>query len=236
MQSESPPALPGPPPPVTRQLYPRAPVRLAQASALGVPALLATYALGLNILVDLVNMTVVPVATHRLLGGAGDDDVLVRITHALPPVQIFTVVAMLASFITWLFLARRNLDVWNQHDLAWGPGWAVFGWFVPLYNAFVPPVLMYTVVRGSRIALGEGDRASGAPALVWTWWGTLVGSRLVFSVLSLHELPSTAGIGGIVAYHAIPCLLSIVAATLAIILVRRVTALQERRLETATPA
>ncbi|SIN25863.1 DUF4328 domain-containing protein [Micromonospora cremea] len=56
-----------------------------------------------------------------------------------------------AAFVTWLHQARRTAGRLGG-GLAWSPGWAVGGWFVPVVNLSIP-----------TLRTASGRRRSGAP-------------------------------------------------------------------------
>jgi hypothetical protein len=54
------------------------------------------------------------------------------------PLVLYTVV----TFLVWLYLARVNLDRRQFFRLRWRPAWTVAGWFVPVVNIYLPPLVL----------------------------------------------------------------------------------------------
>jgi hypothetical protein len=79
-------------------------------------------------------------------------------------------------FITWFAIVVRHLHTARPEEFRYRSGWAVGGWFIPLFN-FVQPKLM--VNDAWRAAAG---RARRIPKVVHFWWAAfLVGLVLVFA-------------------------------------------------------
>lgn len=131
---------------------------------------------------------------------------------AVLAVMLFTVV----TFIRWLRRAYENAAAAGM-PLGLSLGWAIGGWFVPLWNLFVP----YQIVRDTY-AYALPQRGSG---LVSFWWATYLASRMIDTISSsMLESARTEdslrfalelGMGGSV--------VSILAAGAAIAIVRRTT-------------
>jgi hypothetical protein len=83
------------------------------------------------------------------------------------------VLAALGGFLTWLYRARRNLEAAPGPRLAWGPGWALLGWLIPVANLVIPPLVVAEVTRHSLARAGRPGAAG--VTLAWGWWVSLVG-------------------------------------------------------------
>jgi hypothetical protein len=91
---------------------------------------------------------------------------------ALAALVVATLVAGVL-FIVWLYRGYRS----DRVDPAWlryHPGWAIGGWFVPIWNLFRPVQLVLDMRVGSA-----GRRAAGVPM---AWWWTWLLSGLVTGV------------------------------------------------------
>lgn len=92
--------------------------------------------------------------------------------------------------IRWLSLARANADaMFPAHFHRLSSGWAIGGWFVPLANWIIPPLVVTDVVRASN-PTGDSLRA------VWVWWAGWVAANLIliggFVLLTPLEYPDGA--------------------------------------------
>ena len=145
------------------------------------------------------------------------------------------VVAILACgicFIVWEWRCAKNAQLLAGTTPRFGPGWAIGGWFIPLANLVIPVLVMQDLWRATARGSDAGDSSRTRPgsALVGWWWAAVVTGAVLTRVRSgdvetideLQRLDTLGIIGGIV---------TVVAAFLAIRLVRELTA----RLSTLRP-
>ena len=122
--------------------------------------------LAVHLLLDLNDTVLTPWATSEALHGrAGYDDPLQVLTDGLAWLHLGAFVATRITFISWLYLARKNLDTWRIRGLRRGAGWAIRAWLLPLANLVMPAPVMNSVVRGSRTPVARSasqriDRAA----------------------------------------------------------------------------
>ncbi|MFN8189481.1 MAG: DUF4328 domain-containing protein [Nocardioidaceae bacterium] len=124
-------------------------------------------------------------------------------------------------FITWLFLAHRS-DAMNPAELHHASGWAIGGWFVPFLNLVRPYQMVQEVQRASR------PGGTNHP-LVLAWWLTFLTTYFAERIASA-SLPTdatadadvAAAMANAVTVEWYAQILGIVAAVLAILVVRRV--------------
>jgi hypothetical protein len=158
-----------------------------------------------NITISFLTATMVVDAWRIATAARGADDDASTLVAAL----VFVLTGL--AFIQWLYRARRNLDGLGATGLKWRPSWAIGGWFIPVANLVIPPLVVHEVDRaGSRQQPGRWVFA--AWATTWT----------VYSVPSYGFVQGRAGAGAEVALQMV----GIVAAVCAILLVRRITASQ----------
>lgn len=85
------------------------------------------------------------------------------------PVMVSTIVTAVV-FLFWLHRVVRTANALGLSSEE--PRWAVFCWFIPLFNLVKP----YHMVRG---LWGSLDREGlGTPLLTW-WWGAWIGQNLL---------------------------------------------------------
>ncbi|MDH2391835.1 DUF4328 domain-containing protein [Streptomyces sp. HNM0663] len=147
--------------------------------------------------------------------------------------SLFQVLATLAAtvlFIIWFFRVRKNAGVFAPGLMTRGPGWAIGAWFIPIANLWLPRGIAVETWRASRPDAHAPDHSQPHTSLNlwWTAWVvTLVfgryASRIYDRAETAEEIRHAAGLA------AVSCLLDIVAAVLAVLFVRRLTAMQHAK-------
>ncbi|MEV4655423.1 DUF4328 domain-containing protein [Micromonospora sp. NPDC049301] len=179
----------------------------------------------------------------------GDPDllvaaVLIEALLALPMVAAYLTAAVLV--IIWTWRARKNIEAFPGALPTLGAGWAIAGWLVPFANFVVPARVVANVARDSLWR-------RFTPDLVYVWWAAWlvfsVGERLAGRLDSraydkLPVSPSTdADYQAYVDYYpdsllrnAVPAVACVIAAVALIVLVRRISTMQEARIARGMPA
>jgi hypothetical protein len=148
------------------------------------------------------------------------------------PTYVFTVV----MFLVWLHRAHSNLATLGARNLDFTPGWAVGWWFIPFANLVKPFQAVREVWSESdpeaddseQVFFSTGPRT--APTYMGVWWAMWLLSNFSANVASRVYDPDTMSnveIGGVL--FVTTAVLSVVAAILAIMLVRDITARQAAR-------
>ncbi|MFJ9461600.1 DUF4328 domain-containing protein [Kitasatospora sp. NPDC101447] len=185
------------------------------------------------------------IAGIRLHGAAGD--LPADVTLATSDSTAFTdaqalyrhasqihLVALLAStvtFILWFYRVRVNAERFDPHGHRLKRGWTIGAWFTPVAALWLPQQIAADTWRASTRPDESGVRPALAPALLKLWWATLwatiVVNRLGAQFYGQAHYPDTyqEAIGWLTASD----LLELAAAVLAILVVRKLTALQEQR-------
>jgi hypothetical protein len=147
-------------------------------------------------------------------------------------VALLEFLALLAGgilFIRWFHAAYRNVTSLAPAEVRFKPGWAIGAWFVPFLCLWRPKQIADEIWHVAELqpALAD-DRASspGTTTLMTLWWatwiiGTFLGNfsgRLLFGDNTLADIRNHDKLD-----IAAGCL-DIVAAVLAILVVRRITA------------
>jgi hypothetical protein len=142
----------------------------------------------------------------------GPADIVLAISGLL---DIAGFVATVVLFSMWVHRAYRNLPALGAAGLKYTPGWAVGWWFVPILNIWRP----YLVMR-------DLWRHSAPMARSWTllkvWWAMWLISNYLDNIVFRLTLQ---GQSNIVA-DMVSTFLDMVAAVLAVAVVRRITAWQ----------
>jgi serine/threonine-protein kinase len=184
-------------------------------------------------------------AWHRLRGepaGPGTPSALADLVFAA---EGFVLLVVAVLFLVWFRRAYRNLEALGAQGLRFSPTWAVWAWFVPLLGLVRPKQLLNDVWRASDPELPPGDHGSWrrqpVPSVLTWWWLAFLASTttraittqsvhtlavlMTFGLLSrpLDLVRPTSGV------QAVADLLTVVAAVLALRVVRMTTGRQEAR-------
>lgn len=218
-------------PPATTAVL-RSPLGLATA---------VTVLLSLVIAADV--LAIVAEAGRYALGGtavagelaAVDQSALTRSdlwTGITAVLQGLALVATGVVFIVWFHRVRSNGEVFTPNGFDKSRGWAIGGWFIPLGNLWIPSkVARETWVASSQTTQdGRMRPADSAPVTYWwaAWVVSVVLGRLsgsLFDESSRYPDDLRAAAGFAMAVDGV----DILAAVLAIVFVRKLTAMQQRK-------
>ncbi|MGW6916085.1 DUF4328 domain-containing protein [Kitasatospora sp. NPDC054939] len=173
----------------------------------------------------------VPPAQVAAVYGLGDDFFMV--SAVLGAVAVAVLVATGVGFLVWLHRVRRNAEWFapDRHRLR--RGWVVGAWLTPVVHLWFPWRLVADCWRGSAPLGADGVRQVLSLRPVTWWWVVWVGSQAVS--VGGGVLASDRGLADLPAFRAAVLAnlvadgLTVVAAVLALLLVRRLTALQVAR-------
>jgi len=216
---------------------------LREALPLTSRANLVIALLAVTILVDLI-AAVVDFGQLSLLQGLRDGE---RVTFAeatasddrvgtVGIIQLVLLVITAIAFLLWYSRAYRNVIALGIRDPRYGTRWAVGSWFVPIVNLFRPKTVMNDIYRGSDPEMAYGDPSFASrpvDSLLHWWWGLWIGGNIVarFAATS-GDLESATTIDRVInaakAYVASD-LIDAVAATLALLVVKKITDRAELR-------
>ncbi|MFC9114311.1 DUF4328 domain-containing protein [Streptomyces sp. NPDC057092] len=206
----------------------RSPVGLSHA---------VTVLLGLVMLADVLNTAAaffMRSQMDRITSGVGDVDLtdLDRADSALAGTGVFYLLALLATatvFIIWFHRVRQNAEVFAPDTQRRSAGWAIGAWFIPFANLWIPRGIALDVLRA-----GEPDPYGGTvrhQGLLNAWWGVWIASN-VFDRLATRrydDAESPQAVHDATGWLITGSLLDIVAAVLAVLFVRRLTAAQNAK-------
>ena len=135
-------------------------------------------------------------------------------------------------FIRWFLNAYRNVNLLGG-TRNFSEKWAGWAWFVPFLNLWRPKQIANDIWRASDPEHPNENPSENAPVwgvltLWWVFWlvsniASQVAARLAFSGNTAEELQNST------AAYLVGDSLDIVAAVLAIVVIRRITARQEER-------
>ena len=95
--------------------------------------------------------------------------------------QFMMMLLAVPFFIWWTRRATGNLESFGRRDIRYGTGWAVGGWFVPVWNWFRPYQVIAQAWRASDPSLTPDESSDWSPSgtsphlIIW-WLGWTIGS------------------------------------------------------------
>lgn len=149
--------------------------------------------------------------------------------------ELFLYVAAVVFFLVWLFRVYKNLTPLRAPNPEFTPGWAVGWWFIPFANLVKP----FQVVREAwqesdpdfdpKLNFLSGGTGS-TPTFLGFWWAFWLLSNISTNIASrlMDSNNSTAAEVFPVAW-IIASFLSMIAAILAVLVVKSITARQDER-------
>lgn len=224
----------------------RAPTRLGAA---------VQVLLGVVILVQLIGELPVLLRQRSLLRQIAVDPGSVSLGQAtrsdddVSRTAVFYSVAYLATaivFAAWFYQARRNADAYGSVVQRHSRGWAIGGWFCPVVNLWFPFQIAADIQRASErssLAQAGGPGWSDQPpvestysppatsglGLLRAWWAMYLLNVFVSEFVRLGLSDSSGDPLRSADLELIEIVPSVLAAALAIMVVRRITAAQRRR-------
>ncbi|MFF5333255.1 DUF4328 domain-containing protein [Streptomyces sp. NPDC013181] len=165
---------------------------------------------------------------------AVDEDALTLADNMYGTAGALQGLALLATgivFIVWLRRVRHNAEVFDPYCHTLRPGWAVGAWFVPLANLWLPYRVATGVWTASLPAGTLAHRGAAPRGVLNAWWAGMVATQVLGRAAGGYYDRAEGGeevvrgLDLVVAADA----LDIAAAVVAILFVRRLTAMQDLR-------
>ena len=133
-------------------------------------------------------------------------------------------------FIIWFYRVRRNAGIWSPTTQRRSQGWSIWGWVCPVVNFWFP----YMIAQdGLAAARPYGAKPNDGLAILRAWWALWV-VQVAFTLVERVQTRQAVTIEQIL-NSARTDLVSTVAAVgagvLAILVVRKITELQDRRVD-----
>lgn len=148
------------------------------------------------------------------------------------PIYLATVV----MFLVWLFRAHKNLQFLRPAALRFSPGWAVGWWFIPFANLVKPFQVVREVWWESDPEVEDdgpmflSESLHSAPTYMGVWWAFWLLSNFLSNITSRVFDPDDMASVTISGYlFVLTGIATVIAAALAIHVVRDITARQEAR-------
>lgn len=149
--------------------------------------------------------------------------------------QLAVLVVSVFFFIRWFHASYSNLPLLGQPNLRYRTGWAIGAWFVPFLNLWRPKSIANDIWRGSAPDAPEYAREDWGDApvtpLLHVWWAAWILTSIVAQVAGRawwrgdtpEDLKNAAQLDMASSF------VNVVAAVLAIAVIRALTSRQEQR-------
>ncbi|MGW0659074.1 DUF4328 domain-containing protein [Streptodolium elevatio] len=175
------------------------------------------------------------------LGGVSPDDLASADDFVLVAsgLDMIVFIATAVVFVVWFFRARKNVEMFGLHRPRLGCGWAIGGWICPVVNMWFPARIASDLWKGSDTSKGAADIGNplGRVTLIASWWVAFSVATVINRVGTArapdgYSPDDTGTLDDVIASDRLGALtgvLFVIAGVFAILLVRRITALQNER-------
>ncbi|WP_329485000.1 DUF4328 domain-containing protein [Kitasatospora sp. NBC_01246] len=173
--------------------------------------------------------------------GFDDLDAVISVTDAVNGLTLPLFLATVVVFVIWFHRIRRNADLLMPGGHRHSSGWAVGAWFTPVVGLWFPWQLTVDCWRASAPLDAEGRRRTPSEKVVALWWATWTGSLVVGRVASSMTrqfdptLDDLASLRDAIRVETAGFALRLVAAVAAIMVVNRLTSMQQERRASTNP-
>ncbi|MFF4921634.1 DUF4328 domain-containing protein [Kitasatospora sp. NPDC001261] len=151
-------------------------------------------------------------------------------------VQTLTLLASAVAFITWFHRVRVNAEVFDPSGHRFKRGWAIGGWFTPVVALWFPFRITVDTWTASARPDASGVRLPHPQPLVNLWWATfwLANATGRFGANYLNSAKYPDDYQTALGWLLVSDVLEVVAAVFAVLVVQRLTAMQEERFAEST--
>lgn len=169
------------------------------------------------------------------LGEEGPMSAWYLIYGLLTIVKVPVTIATVVVFLIWLNLSHKNLLALRPAFLRFSSGWAVGWWFIPFANLVKPFQVVREVWCESDPEIPQDqmfltESLHSAPTFMALWWGFWLAANIVTNgVDKLFDLDRTDNVSVVGLGFVVASALTIIAAVLAIKVVRDITSRQAAR-------
>ncbi|MGI5341687.1 DUF4328 domain-containing protein [Streptomyces sp. CA-181903] len=227
----------GPPPPPYPGPRPGPLPRLASPVGLGraVAALLVLVVLT-DVFALFAETTMYGVADKAIDGGVGalsrhEADRADSLQFVSGIVQTVALLACAVLFLVWFHRVRSNAEVFRSDGHRLRRGWSIWGWMVPVVNLWFPKQIADDVWAASLPYRPDGSPVHAPRTVVNWWWGLWIATlllgrgsgRMYDRAETFEEIRLATGV------LMVADVVDIAAAVLALLFVRRLTALQDAK-------
>ncbi|MFP8882413.1 DUF4328 domain-containing protein [Streptomyces mangrovi] len=141
-------------------------------------------------------------------------------------VQFAALVAAGIPFLMWFHRSRLNAETFDAASQRMRPGWAIGGWFVPVVNLWFPKKIANDIWDASTPPGPDGTVRERLPGGLLNCWWLLTWASSRFASRRYQDAQTLEELGSAVSSYLFADGVDILAAVLAILVVRRITAMQ----------
>lgn len=149
---------------------------------------------------------------------------LALLTIGLAVLQFVIFVATIVLFLMWLYRAHENLAAFGipRQQLQYSSGWAVGSFFVPFANLIIPYRAIRELWQKSVPQQATMFAALEPPGFFAAWWGFWIAGNIADNIYFRLSLRSETPVAGVEMLGIVGSVLGIIAAFLAIKVVREI--------------
>ncbi|HZG03991.1 MAG TPA: DUF4328 domain-containing protein [Streptomyces sp.] len=177
------------------------------------------------------------VSSFYSYGGDFDYESLKTTSDVMAALTTLFSLPVVVLWLVWFWRVRMNAEAFAPGGVRYDPAWAILSWLVPVVWFFMPKQIINDICDrsdpGASPAGWYGPRQSSNRGLLNGWWTLwLIGmvGGLLFSWENWYEATSVEDAEGTVALAILLDLLAVPSTVLAILVVLRLTSLQEDRI------
>ena len=151
--------------------------------------------------------------------------------------QTITFVMCGMVFILWFRQMRENAQLFAPDAHRRSPGWAVWGWIVPVVFLWFPRRITLDIGTASELPRDVPDAPRTPVTLVNAWWAVWISQATLSNLASRYYVAADDGgaIKEALGLLMVSDVLDIAAGVLAVLVVRRITRMQQRRVSWTEP-
>jgi hypothetical protein len=153
---------------------------------------------------------------------------------AMVTLYLLLMLALVVLLCIWTWRAMKNNETLGRSGARFSPGWGIAGWLIPFANWVIPVLIMQDLWRGSDRDVPIGDpswRSAKGSGLVGAWAATYIIGSARFGTFSgeanVNDNDEIRGLRTSDTVAAVGMVVSIAAAVLAIVVLRRIADRQE---------
>ena len=167
------------------------------------------------------------------LGDGASMPIALGVMGIIAMFEIILRICTVIFFLIWEYRAFNNLSALKAQNLEYSPGWAVGWWFIPFANLVKPFQVMRELWNQSDPDFDEDlgflTSKAAAPVIMGFWWATFLIGGVIYRI-SDKMIDNDANISsGFPIVFLAASFFHIVAAALAILIVKNITERQEER-------
>lgn len=186
-----------------------------------------------------------------LAGGTTDTaddslDTMLALSNALNVLSVTVLVATAVLFIIWLYRVRENAELFAPGTHQHGKGWVIGAWFTPIVCLWFPWRITVDCWQASAPVTGPyGERQILSQGLLSSWWTAGIGGLILNRITAASVGAATVASGDVdtdvaavqtsLVLEIAESAFTLAAAVLAILVVRRLSAMQDARAGLTAP-